>query len=239
MTLLELRSSVIANTRRTDKVAYINESINFALKEIVQFEPFKTLRSETDLFIDSLSNYVSLDGFIGQVLQVRLLPAPAEAGEGEAVTLSEESPGFDVPILDQRTIQQKFPDLQSQSSGVPQACYLTNNRIVFTPPVNKAYTVRVLLDSFAPKLENDDEVTPLPELDNAVIAWASARVFKSLGLWEDARGWEIEYEKALRLAKRADNREPGKIRQMRGAMEQRPRYIDPRINHYTRGGSNA
>lgn len=238
MTLAELRQSVITNTRRSDKAADITGYINLAIKEIVQIEPFKDLRSETDIPLASGGNQIALPSSTAQVVEVRLLPDADDLAAASVTTnpatLQPAMIGYVVYIMDQRTLQNRFPNLQLNTRGIPEYCFVTGSTITFVPPSNLDRTVRVLLDGYAPELVDDTDDNPLPSCDNAVIAWASARTFRSLQLWQDAAGWDAEYARAIRLARSEAHRRPGQIRQMRGAMGTRPRYVDPRINNYTR-----
>lgn len=235
MTLQELTNQIVGNTRRSDKAAdgSITTYINLALKEIGQVEPFKLLRSEIDLPLDAGLNYVLLPATTVQVVEVRILPDDLSA-ENSVSTLSPAFIGYEVHIMDQRTIQKRFPNLQLNSRGIPEYCFVNASRITFVPPCNLPYTVRVLMDGYIPEMNDPEDENPLPSCDNAVIAWATARTFKSIQLWDDASGWESEYKKALRLAIEENNRRSGQLRQMRGAQSTRSRYIDPRINQYTR-----
>lgn len=241
MTLLELRNAVVANTRRTDKAANgdIDGYINLALQELGQIEPFRNLRSEIDSTLLAGSNSIALPTGTVQVVQVRLLPTEAQlqadaAASADPTALAPANIGYLVYIMDQRTLQARFPNRQINTRGIPEFCFVTASTIEFIPPTSLDRTVRVLLDGYVPSLDEDTDESPLPQCDNAVISWATKRTFESLTLWEDAQYWAMEYKTALRFARMENQRTPGQIRQMRGAQHTRPRYIDPRQNNYTR-----
>lgn len=234
MTLLEITQSVINNTRRSDKVDYIHESVNLSLKEIVQLEPFNLLRSEVDDTLPAGQNSIQFPLGAAQLVQVRVWPPTTEIPANDPTALSTANLAYEVRIMDQRTLGSWFPNLQLNSRGIPEYCYATSTSIIFIPPTSETRMVRILIDGYAPELELDTDESPLPSCDNAVIAWATARVFKSLGLFADSEQWDAEYMKAIRYAKSENQRKPGQLRQMRGAQTIRPRYIDPRVNTYTR-----
>lgn len=246
MTFSDLTNAVVSNTRRSDKISLIQQSINLALKEICQIEPFNFLRAEIDFLLASGTNSISFDSTqVSQIVEVRLLPYPpipigsdgsdlSNVTETDPTALQSINIGYEVTILDQRTLQKRFPNLQANSRGIPEYCFITPGLITFIPPTSLDRTVRVLTDSYVPQLVQDDDVNPIPSTDNAVICWATERVFASIEMFENTQYWAQKYAQALRFARDQNDRRTGQLRQMRGAMTVRPRYIDPRINHYTR-----
>lgn len=233
-TFLQLQNLVLLNCNREDKADLIKEAINLALEEIVQISPWRELKIEYDVAIAEGSNAVAIPSQVTHVSQVRILNTDVPS-----IVTSDSEPGqqlgYVVEIRSQKEVQNDNPDLNVASRGIPSTCFVSGGNIIFDVPLNADKIVRMLADSFVPTLEDDDDPNPLPRTDNAVVAWATSYVFRSIEMFENSREWERIYGQALRFAVVNDRRHPGVKLQMRGAMTPQERWYDPRINTYTRG----
>lgn len=238
MTLSELRTVVQAHTRRTtdkDNIV-IDLGINLALSEIIQLWPWNELRAEFDLTLNSGTNYAVMPGYVKQVLQIRVLDVDSPISLQSATDLDSTlgNQGYELTILDQRTMQSMEPNLLINNTGIPKYAVVKGGNIQVIPPTNTDKILRVLADANFNGLEDDEDANPLLNTDNAVIAWATSYLLMSIEKFEEAQFWDRKYQVALSVARSNNDRHAGRKRQMRGAMSEEERWVDPRVNTYTR-----
>lgn len=193
MTQEQLLSIVVANTRRLDKVDLITRAFTMGLSQISQRHTFKSLYQTFELTLEANGTVVTLPDGVSHVRQVRLIDIESAASSN---------------TLDLRTekwVTDRFPSQMIQTPSRPAVAYETGGTLVFVPPANKQYTIEVMTIFLFPKI--DEAVGMFPTtLDEALVAYATAYVFKSTQQYEDAQFWNGEYEKALVHAIRQDRR---------------------------------
>lgn len=236
MNRLEIRTLVQQHTRRTDKDALINSGIVLALQEIMQLWPWRDLRAEFDISLPSGTNVVSLPSFVNQVVQIRVLDvdSPIELRSATDLDSTLGNLGYELTILDQRTMQSIDPNLSINSTGIPKYAIVKNGLIQVIPPTNTDKILRILDDAIIINMQDDTDDNPLPRTDNAVIAWATSYLLMSIEKFEEAAQWDKKFQQAIAIARSNNDRRTGQKRQMRGAMSEQERWVDPRINTYTR-----
>lgn len=222
MKLSELRNMVVANTSRRDKVTLIDQALNLALIEMAQRAPYKRLNRVTYEV-----PVVEGDGsFTPPVDYVQIVSV-------QVVTPDVNTRG-PLRIKTKSDLHGRFPNfLDSANSGTPAWGYIEAGRIWFYPKASQSFTMSITLDLLPAKLTDDEDQSPDSNWDNALVAWATAYTFRSLQQWQDAAGWDQQFEQAFRTMIRADRRSPSEGRS-RQPDERNDYGDDYRVNRWTR-----
>lgn len=191
MTRLQLRSLVIDNTRRSDKTDLINAAIDLALEEIGLVHDFRLMSEESDLSVAQSAASVALPSDYYQVLEARLI---------------DGTESFELQIKDKNWVVERWPNIASVPEGTPTVAYEENGTLVLAPRPNRTYTIRVTVSKLPSSLTSDSSSPTIAGISHAIVAWATAYVFKSIQQFEAARFWMQEYARSLILAVRADKR---------------------------------
>jgi hypothetical protein len=81
--------------------------------------------------------------------------------------------------------------------------------LYFLPPANAEYTIRITMVRNPIELVGDGDLSEVPGLDAFLISHATAAVYRSMQLYEDAVVWVGEAQRQLLNTMRADVRRPG------------------------------
>lgn len=223
MTLSQIQQAVLLNTNRSDKAAVALLGINFALQEISQVHQFRPLRYQVDVGIATGDNSFNLPNDSCVVVDLRAFDSTG--------TLA-----YEVEILPKKTVVGMNPNLSQTSTGRPCTGFIEGGVFYFLPPSAQEYTLKLTYDDYHLDLASDDDVTIIKGLDYAVICYATAYVFRSIEMFENAMVFMQEYARALTVAKRHDDRNTGTIKQMAGAKLDNGgvAYVNPYENRFTK-----
>lgn len=197
LTREELRNLVISNTGRSDKVALINSALSLAMNDISLQHTFRQM---CVVFSGTLSiNDASLTLPTGAVdlMELRLI-------DPDTSTLTHT-----IVLKSKSWILSRWPNPSSNSSGTPCIAYLESNVLVFDRPVVKAYTYAGTYLRMLRALDDDTDTADCPYIDNALVCWATAYVFRSIQDQRSADSWLMQYRVAMRDAKAFDGHRPG------------------------------
>ncbi len=187
----QVRSQVIENTGRDDDTTRLNNAINRSLGKVSGENLWTDLieDEETTLAVDSYTLSLASD-------MQRLL----------GFTILDGLSSYPLKIRSRVFFQKKFPAYStgSYSSGKPRFGFVQGNTLYFAPPAGDTYSVLYTYYRTHPDLTADTDSILVPNLDEAVIAYATYLVFKGLQLHEDAAQWRIEYGAMLKDAKDLD-----------------------------------
>jgi len=223
----EIKDVVVLHTNRDDKTDLIYTAIDLGLKQINMRWPFKQTRIVVDTAVVEDQVSISLPTDALQLVSVRIKDDGTVTG-AQVVNVYSKS-----------YLVQNFPalgDEDTSSSGKPTIAYEQNGQLFFVPRSNGSYTLELTYDS----IELLEETTDSPasaNLDEALIAYATAYVYKSIQMLSDAQFWNVEYERAFDITRRADSSRTAQKRGMRGAQQHgqpRPGMQDYRLNDFTR-----
>lgn len=194
MTLSELRDLVLLNLgSRTDKNTLIDAQINAGYRQAVQRHAFKGLTTESDLTLTSGVSAVTLPVTAHQIVELRLI-------DGTAST--------PLKLLSKVVATRNLPNPDSYNTGIPQWAYEENGTLYVLPRPSQAFTVRGTFLAVAETLTADSDEPVVVGLENALVAYATSKVFGSLQMYEDAQFWNGTYESELQSAITADKRKP-------------------------------
>lgn len=185
-TRLDLQAMVIENTGRSDKTTLINNSLNFALKELSRLYPFAYNRPEADYSVAAASTYKALAARLNQIVEIRLID-PAVTTFSNPLTIMRK-----VPFV------RMFPNVAGSAiTGRPSHVYLDGVTVYFNCITLATYTLRVTyyqLDRFV----DDTTVATIPDADEVLVAYATANTYRGLQMYEDAAEWDKMF---LRLSR--------------------------------------
>lgn len=206
MTKEEMVGLVVLNTRRSDKTVLAGSAIDLALNEIALRHEFHSLKAEAFASLTLGSTTVTLPDNVYQIKKVVL-------------QASSTSFAHEVPLKLKSWVLERYPDLGEQLAvNLPAVVFREGTTLVFVPPATQDYTVRVTYRRLFPAIGDDDEPTDLT-LTNAIVAWATSYVFRSIEEFLSADRWLGEYERSLRLAITAD-RARGEVHQHEGFVDE-------------------
>jgi hypothetical protein len=229
MTREQIRNVVLTHhSNRDDKTDLINSAIDLGVQEIGRRFGFSSARTVTELSIVTDQNTVALPDDCVEITRLRMYDSSDD--KSNAVLLELLSKKF---VLDQ------YPDLSVGSSNEPAVAFVENQVLTFVPPTSQDRVIEVSYHSLTTALTEDSDENPYSGTDNALIAWVTSYVYKSLQMTEDAMLWMRTYEDAMEKVIKSDLRRDGEWIQMRGAMfgpqaRQYPIRHDPYVNKYTR-----
>ena len=189
MNRLEIRNLVIDTTGRSDKESLINSAINIALNKVSSSHLWNDLLTEASLTLTVDATSVSIESDVRRLVEVRVLDGLSS---------------YKLRVRSMDWVVKMFPDLSIHSSRKPRYGYLQVTTLHFVPKYDSTYTVKYSYYKLHPDLTNDTTNILILQADEAVIAYATHWVFKSLQLHEDANQWLGLFAVELANAKRAD-----------------------------------
>lgn len=189
MNRLEIRNLVIDTTGRSDKESLINSAINIALNKVSSSHLWNDLLTEASVTLVVDATSVSLESDVRRLVEVRVLDGTSS---------------YKLRIRPMDWVVKMFPDLSVRSSGKPRHGYLQGTTLHFVPKSDDTYTVKYSYYKLHPDLINDTTSILILQADEAIIAYATHWVFKSLQLHNDASQWLGLFAIELANAKRAD-----------------------------------
>lgn len=216
MTRDQMRDLIVQHTRREDKLPLIEQAIALAVAELGQLHEWRELRYQFDITLAMGERYVNIESGVFHVLSLRLIDADQKF--------------YPVELWSKTHVVQKYPDEGNSSTGRPLVAYEDTGQLWLAPKADKQYIVRVDTFRLHPELKPSEQ--PLVQaVDNAIVAWATAYVFRSIQMYEDANQWMQEYARAMGLALKAERRTHFK-RVLRPVNEQIPMpriepWLDP------------
>jgi hypothetical protein len=168
----------------------INTALNLALTELDQEQVWRELRSTLDVSVVSGDDHIDLPSSVGKVQEVRFINGQSS---------------YTIPFRSKSWVAGQYPDPSSISAGKPVCCYLEGGVLQLIPAVDNSYTIRATVYNKPASLESDSSELVPAGWANAVVAWATAFIFRSIGDFEGANQWMGEYNRSLYKLK-AQNR---------------------------------
>lgn len=185
----DIRAIVEENTGRTDKTTVINNAINAALKEVSGKHNWRDLRTEASVTTVADQEYIALASDVRRLDEVRWM---------------DGLNSYEITIRPKTWLVHYWPDFSAQSSGKPRYGYLEGTTLYMVPPPNEAKTITYSYFKRHASLTDETTDIDFSIADEAVIAYATYRVFKSVQMHEDAVQWFADYKEALKTAKAMD-----------------------------------
>lgn len=190
MNLSEIRDLVIEHTNRSDKATLIDSMINAALRKVSSEHTWRDLLEEADVTLIANQSFIALASNVKRLAQVSIIDGLSS---------------YPLLVRPKKWIIDRWPDLDSQSPNRPCYGYLEGRTLYLMPPPNEAFTLRYSYYRRHDSLSSDTDELEFDHIDEAVIAYATYRTFKSLQQHEDAALWFADYKEVLKDAKKMDH----------------------------------
>jgi hypothetical protein len=182
-TRLQLRTRIEGNCGgRSDKTDVINAGIDEALTDIGQAHNWFDLISQTDLVTVASVAYVTLPTGYHRILEVRHINSTSS---------------WPIPIFPKKRIVEVYPNQVALAKGAPQIAYIEAGRINYSPIPDQVYTVRVTYYSLPTCAANDGAYPTLSTCDKSIVSYATAYLFRSIQLFQEAQYWDNRYRQGL------------------------------------------
>lgn len=176
-----LNAMVVLNTGRTDKVTLINQFLDFAILELSKLHPFDEERTEADTAITTGQTQVQLPDFLHKIVELRLLVP-------NSPVLS-----YEMFLTRKREHVKDFPNVGGSSiTGRPYFCAVDKNQLLFDRICDSNYTIRLTFTTQG-HFDTDSSEPTVKGSDEALIASATAQLYRSVQMYEDAMAWEARY----------------------------------------------
>lgn len=197
MNRIELATLVVQNTGRTDKIPLINKSLIFAVKRMSELFPFLELRRECDTPIQPLDTQIQIPSWVDQIVELRMVD-PA-------------TPTMSYPMELHREVWfvSRFPNVVGSTiTGRPLYCYRRENLLFLDRKSSGDYICRLTATCKADLITDFSEVS-IKDADEAIIAYATSSVYRSIQMYQDGQNWDQRFKELTTILVRAKERELG------------------------------
>ncbi len=190
MNRAEIRALVIDHTGASHKATLINSMITAALKKVSAEMKWGDLLTETSVTLIPNQEFIAIGSNIHRITEVRIIDGLSS---------------WELEVRPKNWVLERWPDLQAQFFSRPRFAYLENSRIYMMPGPSNNWVLKFSAYKRVADL-TDDTTALFPEhIDEAVIAYATYRTFKSMQQHEDAVAWFADYREAIKDAKNMDH----------------------------------
>jgi hypothetical protein len=197
LTRSELVTAVTANTNRTDKNSVIYTAADLAQRNIARCgQLFRSLFESFDRNIAAGDSTISFPDYTRHVVELRL--------KDLASTTS-----YPLTIKDKRWIVQRWPNPAIDPQSKPEYGYVENGAFYFIPYSNGDYVISGTVYKDPAPFDDSSQALAVDGSEEAVIAYCTSYVFRSIQQYDAAREWQANYIAALETLKKEDRRNPG------------------------------
>lgn len=200
MNKAQLRALVIDNTGRTDKSTTINTALDFALQSMCRIYPFDSLRKEGDIPINAGDTQAQLPSIMFQITEARL------------VDPGNPTFSYSMEIMRKNVFVKMYPNVAGMPiTSRPFRMYKDGHTIFFDCIANNPYIIRVT--GFSLDVFNSDVSSPLLyNADEVLVAYATANVYRSIQMYDDANVWDMQFKKLFNLFVSSEEKDVGRER---------------------------
>ncbi len=190
MNRADIRALVIDHTGASHKASLINSMITSALKKVSSEMHWGDLLTETSVTLIPNQEFIAIGSNVHRISEVRIIDGLSS---------------WELEVRPKKWVLERWPDLASQFFSRPRFAYLENSRIYMMPGPSENWVLK--FSNYGRLTDLSDDTTALfPEhVDEAVIAYATYRTFKSMQQHEDAVAWFADYREAIKDAKNMDH----------------------------------
>ncbi|MEK0324560.1 MAG: hypothetical protein QQN63_02555 [Nitrosopumilus sp.] len=189
MNRADIRNLVMLHTGRTDKASLINSMITAALKKVSSEHIWRDLLTEASVTMIVDGPSVTLASNMRRLSEVRVINGLNS---------------YKLEIRPKAWLVQRWPDFTSLASSKPRMAYLEGLKLFLLPPSDEALIIKYSYYKRITDLTGDNTALEIDIVDEAVIAYATYRTFKSLQQHEDAVAWFADYKESIMNAKAMD-----------------------------------
>lgn len=190
MTRDEIRAVVISHTQRRDKADVVDAAIQLALTEISLIHEWRGLRVEHVKEIAQDEPFITLDAASFQVIEARV-------HDGDY--------WYPLEIRSKTYVTTKYPSESGFQRSRPVIAYEDLGRLYVLPYPERQYEIKINSFQLHPTISATGEPI-VRALDSAIIAWATAEVFRGIEKFTEAQHWLQEYGRRLQIALAAERR---------------------------------
>jgi len=194
--LSELVARVRGNIARGDKDDLIRGWLNEGLLELARLHDWRVLDTRATIYTEP---------------GVELSELPGDLRVLQAVRVDS----WLVPEVHPLEMDRMRPSTRTVLKGRPRYYALQGNKgssrqhIRWLPVPDAAYPVELQYSRWPKPMAADDDEPELPNVDDALIAYATAEGFMHLQLYEDAAAWRSEWMRRVGVGARLDRRRDG------------------------------
>lgn len=182
MTKTELRNLVITNTNRSDKATTIDLFLDFALSTLARSYAFDDLRKTLQVPLTSGGYSVQLPVTLNQIIDITFIDTTSPTSS------------YPMKLIDSTQFLGMFPNIPgSTTSGRPTMCCQSGNLLLLNTKTNAAYQLSIT-GYTVPKFFSATDENPIVDSDEAVVAYATARLYYSMQMYKDGEFWERDYQ---------------------------------------------
>jgi hypothetical protein len=134
---------------------------------------------------------------------------------------------WEVQIRSKGWVLERFPLPSAQPQSYPQWCFEENGTLYFNLPFLSAFTIDITVMNYEAFTGDSDTLANIPQVDNAIISYATAYSFRSLQQFEESSTWQAQYERELITALMADRRNNGQVVSADVGTDGERKYQDP------------
>ena len=190
MNRADIRNLVIDHTGASHKVSLINSMITAALKKVSSEMHWGDLLTEASFTLVPNQEWVAIGTNIHRIAEVRIIDGLSS---------------WEVDVRTKVWVTERWPNISAESFTRPRYAYLENSRIYLMPGPSTNWKIKISYYKRVADLTNDTTALFPEHIDEAVIAYATYRTFKSLQQHEDAVTWFADYREAIKDAKNMDH----------------------------------
>lgn len=189
MTREDLENLVVQSTGRSDKTSLIRTALNLAVAEVSSRHLWSDLQTEAEVTINSGEGSVELAADVARIAEIRVID-----GTNSRSLL----------VRPKTWLVQRCPDAASRSTSRPTYGYLEGRTLHVIPWSDTTYTIRYTYFKLHPTLDTNTSEVLIRHAEQAVVAYATYWVFKSIEKHEDAQQWLATSEALIMSAKKID-----------------------------------
>lgn len=195
MIFSDLVTRVRANhAGRTDKDDVIKFELNSGLKQICKRHRFKQMIFDADMPITATVGSVQLPAASAQILELRLING---------------TQSYKLPLYPKQTVVDMFPNTDAWSTGYPIFSYEELGYVYMAPRPTSAWVVRGTFKMNPAPLVNTTDEPVVPDIEDALVAFATGKLYASIEKFTEGSYWNGMFEKALAALIEGDALKPG------------------------------
>lgn len=188
MNFSDLQTAVIDRTGRPDKVTVIQDALNNGLKKLMRSHPFDKMRKTATLVYNSGDTQVAMPSDVHQLV---------------TVTFQDPSiPTASYPLILIRKTQflKMFPNVTgSVISGRALFCCRDDQNQVLLLDRHSIGTFHIVITyTFHQKFVLPTDEPLIPGVDEALVAYATASVYRAIQMYDDAKAWDMQFAVLMR-----------------------------------------
>lgn len=197
LTKAQIRTIVRINIgNRTDQDTTIDNGIAAGVLDLCSQFEFRGMQSATTIAVVTNDLSKALPAGTYKVLNI---------------VVRDGLNSWTIELRSKKWLLEQYPLPSALPAGRPAYCYEENGTLYFSSKFNAGFTIDVTLMNYEAFVNDADTLLYLPQVDNALVSYATSYTFRSLQQFEEAATWDMQYQRELRIALRADRRNNGQV----------------------------